>query len=103
MPANCRNISDEVYPGILIGDKSAATNISYLTKTGVTHVINTAEDSVKAKKEKYLLTVKKEYRRSSTIVIAYLMIKKNMTAVKALLKVNHFFFEVLKVIQNNLG
>jgi len=38
-----RNISDEVFPGILVGDKGAARNASYLRRLGVTHVLNTAE------------------------------------------------------------
>lgn len=38
-----RNISDEVFPGILVGDKGAARNTFYLKRLGVTHVLNTAE------------------------------------------------------------
>jgi len=43
MPGNCRNISDEVFPGIHVGDKGAAKNTFYLKKVGVSHVLNTAE------------------------------------------------------------
>jgi len=43
MPGNCRNISDEVFTGIHVGDKAAARNTFYLKKVGVTHVLNTAE------------------------------------------------------------
>jgi len=32
MPGNCRNISDEVFPGIHVGDKGAAKNTFYLKK-----------------------------------------------------------------------
>ena len=34
---------DEVYPGLFIGDKSSASNIKFLKKVGITHVLNTAE------------------------------------------------------------
>ncbi|TRY68865.1 hypothetical protein TCAL_05071 [Tigriopus californicus] len=34
---------DEVYPGLLIGDKHSASNVRFLQKIGVTHVLNTAE------------------------------------------------------------
>jgi len=43
MPTNVRNLSDEVFPGILVGDKLAACNRYYLSKLGVTHVLNAAE------------------------------------------------------------
>jgi len=43
MPTNVRNLSDEVFPGILVGDKLAASNRYYLSKLGVTHVLNAAE------------------------------------------------------------
>lgn len=38
-----RNISDEVFPGIIVGGKAAARNKQYLSLLGVTHVLNTAE------------------------------------------------------------
>jgi len=41
-----RNISDEVFPGIIIGGKAAARNKQYLRLLGVTHVLNTAEQGV---------------------------------------------------------
>lgn len=47
MSGSVRNISDEVFPGILVGGKTAARNTSYLTKLGVTHVLNTAEGFLK--------------------------------------------------------
>jgi len=34
---------DQCYPGLFIGDRLAATNISYLKQVGITHVVNTAE------------------------------------------------------------
>ena len=34
---------DEVHPGLFIGDKESATNLQFLRKIGVTHVLNTAE------------------------------------------------------------
>jgi len=43
MPLNVHNISDEVFPGILVGDRLAASNRYYLCKLGVTHVLNAAE------------------------------------------------------------
>nr|ACO12051.1 Dual specificity protein phosphatase 3 [Lepeophtheirus salmonis] len=43
LAANCRSISDEVFPGIHVGDKGAAKNAFYLKKVGISHVLNTAE------------------------------------------------------------
>ncbi|XP_040577973.1 uncharacterized protein [Lepeophtheirus salmonis] len=34
---------DEVYPSLFIGDKSSASNLGFLKKLGITHVLNTAE------------------------------------------------------------
>lgn len=34
---------DEVYPGLFVGDKESASNLAFLKKIGVTHVLNTAE------------------------------------------------------------
>ncbi len=34
---------DEVYPGLYVGDKASATNVGFLQKLGITHVLNTAE------------------------------------------------------------
>ena len=34
---------DEVYQGLFIGDKASASNIKFLKKYGITHVLNTAE------------------------------------------------------------
>ncbi|XP_059078384.1 dual specificity protein phosphatase 3-like isoform X4 [Tigriopus californicus] len=129
---NCRNISDEVFPGVHIGDKGAARNTFYLKKVGVTHVLNTAEGSrmgtvdtnqnyykpfgIKYKGLKLLDVAQTNISmyfnevadfiddavrsggqvlvnclmgmsRSSTCVIAYLMLKQNMTAVQALTEV----------------
>ena len=36
---------DEVHPGLFIGDKESATNVAFLKKYGITHVLNTAEGS----------------------------------------------------------
>jgi len=47
MSGSVRNISDEVFPGILVGGKTAARNTLYLTKLGVTHVLNTAEGFIR--------------------------------------------------------
>jgi len=155
MPTNCRNISDQVYPGVYIGDKSAATNKVYLKKIGITHILNVAEGNSNGSvntNEKYYNPVGIEYKginlvdtkyeniskhfeetsdfieetlvksgvvlvncqkgvsRSSTVVLAYLMLKKNMTAVEALLKVresrdvkpNHGFLLQLADLDNNL-
>lgn len=132
LAANCRNISDEVFPGIHLGDRGAAKNTFYLKKIGVTHVLNTAEGTrvglVDTNKNFYkpfgiqykglkLLDVAQtniamyfsevsEYidealksggkvlvnclmgmSRSSTCVLAYLMLRQNMTAVEALTEV----------------
>jgi hypothetical protein len=37
---------DEVYPGIIIGTGPTVKNLKYLTKLGITHVLNTAENDV---------------------------------------------------------
>ena len=34
---------DEVYPGLFIGDKASATNVAFLQRYGITHVLNAAE------------------------------------------------------------
>ena len=34
---------DEVHPGLFIGDKASASTVPFLTKYGITHVLNTAE------------------------------------------------------------
>jgi predicted enzyme related to lactoylglutathione lyase len=132
MPCNCRNISDEVFPGIHVGDKGAAKNTFYLKKVGVTHVLNTAEGqrngTVDTSQEFYkpfgikykglklldvaqtniaiyfnevaefieealqnggkvLVNCMMGMSRSSTCVLAYLMLRQNMTAVEALTEV----------------
>eukprot|EP00092_Neocalanus_flemingeri_P005601 GFUD01006033.1.p1 GENE.GFUD01006033.1~~GFUD01006033.1.p1 ORF type:complete len:167 (-),score=34.17 GFUD01006033.1:71-571(-) len=132
MPANVRNISDEVFPGILVGDKGAAQNRCYLSRLGVTHVLNTAEgkrngtvdtsqafynpfgikykglklvdvaqtnialhfndvaefiDEALAHGGKILVNCEMGMSRSSTCVLAYLMLRQKMTAKEALSKV----------------
>lgn len=132
MPSNCRNISDEVFPGIHVGDKGAAKNTFYLKKVGVTHVLNTAEgqrqgtvdtsqefykpfgikykglklldvaqtnialhfnevaefiDEALASGGRVLVNCQMGMSRSSTCVLAYLMLRQNMTAVEALTEV----------------
>jgi protein-tyrosine phosphatase len=54
---------DEVYPGLFIGDKKAATNIKFLQKIGVTHVLNTAE----GQDEGLVDLTQGHYEESSTI------------------------------------
>ena len=34
---------DEVFPGLFIGDKQSASNVAFLQKIGITHILNTAE------------------------------------------------------------
>jgi len=132
LAANCRNISDEVFPGIHLGDRGAAKNTFYLKKSGVTHVLNTAEgtrvglvdtnqnfyrpfgitykglklldvsqtniamyfsevaeyiDEALKSGGKVLVNCLMGMSRSSTCVLAYLMLKQNMTAVEALTEV----------------
>jgi len=132
MPSNVRNISDEVFPGILVGDKGAACNRFYLCKLGVTHVLNAAEGqrngTVDTSKDFYepwgitykglklldvpqtnialhfndvtmfidealeaggkvLVNCEMGMSRSSTCVLAYLMLRHEMTAIEALSKV----------------
>lgn len=132
MPSNCRNISDEVFTGIHVGDQSAARNTFYLKKVGVTHVLNTAEGQTSGTVDtnqkfykpfniqykglklldvsqanisihfteisefidsglqgggKVLVNCQKGVSRSSAAVLAYLMLRHNMTAVAALVQV----------------
>jgi len=132
MPGNCRNISDEVWSGIHVGDKAAAKNTFYLKKVGVTHVLNTAEgqtsgtvdtdqrfykpfgikykglklldvsqtnisihfnevadfiDEAIAGGGKILVNCHMGVSRSSAAVLAYLMLRHQMTAVEALIEV----------------
>eukprot|EP00093_Oithona_nana_P008005 08005.XXX_316132_318427_1 [CDS] Oithona nana genome sequencing. len=132
LAANCRNISDEVFPGIHLGDRGAAKNAFYLKKVGVTHVLNTAEGSRQGMVDtnqnfyrpfgikykgfklldvaqtniamyfaevadyidealksggKVLVNCLMGMSRSSTCVLAYLMLRQNMTAVEALTEV----------------
>ncbi|CAB4064256.1 unnamed protein product [Lepeophtheirus salmonis] len=115
LAANCRNISDEVFPGIHVGDKGAAKNAFYLKKVGISHVLNTAEgtrnglvdtnakfykplestirevsdyiDEALRNGGKVLVNCMMGMSRSSTCVLAYLMLRQNMTAVEALTEV----------------
>jgi len=132
MPSNVRNISDEVFPGILVGDKGAACNRYYLCKLGVTHVLNAAEGQKNGTVDtcqdyyepwgitykglklldvpqtnialhfndvtefidkaldgggKVLVNCEMGMSRSSTCVLAYLMLRHKMTAGEALSKV----------------
>jgi hypothetical protein len=36
---------DEVHPGLFIGDKASASNVAFLKRYGITHVLNAAEGS----------------------------------------------------------
>jgi len=155
LAANCRNISDEVFPGIHLGDRGAAINKFYLKKLGVTHVLNTAEGKrsglvdtnegfynpygIKYKGLKLLdvsqTNIKVHFSdvaqyiddalssggqvlvnclmgmsRSSTCVLAYLMIMQNMTASEALtvvrrhreIRPNDGFLKQLAELDNEL-
>lgn len=135
LASNCRNISDEVFPGVHLGDRGAAKNTFYLKKAGVTHVLNTAEgtrqglvdtnqnfyrpfgikykglklldvaqtniamyfsevaefiDEALQSGGKVLVNCLMGMSRSSTCVLAYLMLRQNMTAVEALTSVRRF-------------
>lgn len=155
LAANCRNISDEVFPGIHLGDRGAAINAFYLKKIGVTHVLNTAEgkrsglvdtnedfyypygikykglklldvsqtnikvhffdvaqyiDEALSSGGKVLVNCLMGMSRSSTCVLAYLMIMQNMTAIDALTAVrrhreirpNDGFLKQLAELDNEL-
>ena len=34
---------DEIHPGLFVGDKASASNVAFLRKYGITHVLNAAE------------------------------------------------------------
>ena len=53
---------DEVFQGLFIGDKASASNIKFLKKYGITHVLNTAEG-----KDEGLVDLNTEYFEGSGI------------------------------------
>ena len=53
---------DEVYQGLFIGDKATASNIKFLNRYGITHVLNTAEG-----KDEGLVDLSDEYFEGSGI------------------------------------
>ena len=53
---------DEVYPGLFVGDKASASNVTFLKKHGITHILNTAEG-----KEEGLVDLSQEYFKDSEI------------------------------------
>lgn len=147
--------SDEVYPGIFIGDESSARNIAYLRNSGITHVVNTAQghrfaqvdtdeqyyspfgikflglklmdtpetkispyfnecadfiDDALKNNGKVLVHCFMGISRSSTIVLAYLMLRKNLSAEESLRSVrqhrdispNNGFLQQLCDLENSL-
>ncbi|KAL7648028.1 UNVERIFIED_CONTAM: hypothetical protein RMT77_001645 [Armadillidium vulgare] len=127
---------DEVYPKLWLGDCDAATNVAYLQRHGITHVLNAADnktgpapvktgpDFYKGAKIKYLgldlidlpfanvarhfvataefledalstggtvlVHCRQGRSRSASIVIGFLMIKKNFTAGEALKRLREY-------------
>jgi len=62
-----RNISDEVFPGIIVGGKAAARNKDYLLLLGVTHVLNTAEGNGCNVRSRMTVNTGAEYYRPAGI------------------------------------
>ena len=53
---------DEVYAGLFIGDKASATNVAFLKRYGITHVLNAAEGN-----EEGLVDLSQEHYEGSGI------------------------------------
>ena len=53
---------DEVYPGLFIGDKASATNVAFLQRYGITHVLNAAEGN-----EEGLVDLNREHYQGTDI------------------------------------
>ena len=53
---------DEVYPGLFIGDKASASNVAFLKRYGITHVLNAAEGN-----EEGLVDLNQEHYHGSDI------------------------------------
>uniref|UniRef100_A0A3B3UPR7 Tyrosine specific protein phosphatases domain-containing protein n=1 Tax=Poecilia latipinna TaxID=48699 RepID=A0A3B3UPR7_9TELE len=99
------NRMDEVYPRIYIGDMYAAKDKRTLQAHHITHVLNAADG-----KYNVFVHCAMGLSRSSTLVLAYLMIHENMTLVDAIKAVsanrnvspNEGFLEQLRRLDTKL-
>uniref|UniRef100_A0A7M4EL02 Dual specificity protein phosphatase n=1 Tax=Crocodylus porosus TaxID=8502 RepID=A0A7M4EL02_CROPO len=73
---SCNHV-DEVWPDLFLGDLVTAHNRFGLWKMGITHVLNAAH-------AKILVHCAVGMSRSATLVLAYLMIKHQLSLVKAI-------------------
>jgi protein-tyrosine phosphatase len=76
MPAGCRNLLDEVYPGIFVGDRHAAQKTDFLKRVGITHILNAAEGT-----RVRTVNTGKDYYTSSNIEYLGLELLDNETEV----------------------
>ncbi|XP_057213372.1 dual specificity protein phosphatase 26-like isoform X2 [Triplophysa rosa] len=74
--------ADEVWPKLYIGDMNIAENLAELRKHHFTHILNCAQSSRRG--GKILVHCHVGVSRSATIVLAYLMLKHNMTLVDSI-------------------
>uniref|UniRef100_A0A8C6V0Q2 Dual specificity protein phosphatase 26 n=1 Tax=Neogobius melanostomus TaxID=47308 RepID=A0A8C6V0Q2_9GOBI len=77
--------ADEVWPRLYIGDQHCAENRADLNKNRITHVLSMPETLLQTYPQgKVLVHCHVGVSRSATLVLAYLMLKQNLTLVEAI-------------------